>query len=168
MKEILEYTGSIHRIRRWSKELFNYDFAIIHRASSMMKDIDGLSRHIDIFIHRYLTHARSIRLADIALRPFAYSFDSFISWSSPRRVTASDIAITAEVSSTLFLLFIIHHSPINFTSTSILRSYSVPKPISNTCHHIVPPEDIIWLSFESINTSFGSLLSLCSRGTVTD
>ena len=66
MKEILEYTGSIHQIRRWSKELFNYDFAIIHRASSMMKDIDGLSRHIDILIHHYLTQSSIMRLADIA------------------------------------------------------------------------------------------------------
>ena len=100
VKEILEYTGSIHQIQRWSQELFNYDFAIIHRASSMMKDIDGLSRHIDIIIHHYLTQSSIMRLADIALRLFTYGFGSFISCSNSRRVTTSDITITTEESST--------------------------------------------------------------------
>ena len=101
MKEILEYTGSIHQLRRWSQGLFGYEFAIIHRAASMMKDVDRLSRHIDILIHRYLTQASSIRLAGIALRPFDCRFDSFISCSNPCRVTASDITITTDASSTL-------------------------------------------------------------------
>ena len=109
-----------------------------------------------------------MRLADIAKRSFAYSFDSFISCSNPRRVTASDITITTEASSNLSPLSIIHHSLIHFTSKSILQSYSIPKPISNTFHHIIPPEDIIWLSFDSITTSFWSLLSLWPGGTVTE
>ena len=109
-----------------------------------------------------------MRLADIAKRSFAYSFDSFISCSNPRRVTASNITITTDSSSTLSPLFIIHHSPLHFTSTSILQSYSVPTPISHTCHHIVPPEDIIWPSFVSINTSFSSLLSLWPGGSITE
>ena len=126
----------------------------------MMKDVDGLSRHIDIFIHRYLTQASSMHLADIEKRPFAYCFDSFISCSNPRRVTASDITIPTEASSTLSPLSIIRHSLLHFTSTSILQSYSVPKPIAHTFHHIVSPEEVIWLSFDSITISFGSLLSL--------
>ena len=77
----------------------------------MMKDVDGLSRHIDVLIHRYLTQARSVRLADIVKRPIAYSFGSFISYSNPRRVTTSKITITTEIFSTLprFQLFIILH-----------------------------------------------------------
>ena len=94
VKEILEYTGSIHQHRRWSQEIFDYEFAIIHREASMMKDVDGLSRHIDILIHRYFTQASRMRLADIAQRLFAYSFDSFISCFNPRRVAASDITTT--------------------------------------------------------------------------
>ena len=66
MKEILEYTGSIHQLRRWSQELLGYEFAIIHRAASMMKDVDGLSRHIDVLIHRYLIQVRGMRLVDIS------------------------------------------------------------------------------------------------------
>ena len=82
----------------------------------MMKDVDGLSRHIDILIHRYLTQASRMRLADIAQRPFTYSFDFFISYSNLRRVTVSIITITTIALSTLSLLSIIHHSPIHFTS----------------------------------------------------
>ena len=77
VKESLDYTGSIHQIRRWSQELFGYEFAIIHRAASMMKDVDGLSRHIDILIHGFLTQANRMRVNDIALRSFAYSYDLF-------------------------------------------------------------------------------------------
>ena len=168
VKEILKYTGSIHQLRRWSQELLGYEFAIIHRAVSMMKDVDGLSRHTDILIHRYLTQANSMRLADIAKRPFVYSFDSCISCSNPRRVTASDIPINTEASSTLYPLSIIRHSPLNFTSPSILQPYPVPKPIAHTFYHIVLPEGIIWLSYKSITTYFGLLLSLWPGGTITD
>ena len=42
-----------------------------------------------------------MRLADIEKRPFAYSFDSFISCFNPRRVTTSNITITTKASSTL-------------------------------------------------------------------
>ena len=101
VKEILEYTKSIHHFQRWSYERFDYEFAKIHRAADMMKDLDDLSLHIYILIHRYFTQASSMRLADITLRPFAYSFDSLISCSNPRRVTTSDITITTEWSSTL-------------------------------------------------------------------
>ena len=134
----------------------------------MMKDVDGLSRHIDVLIHRYLAQACSMRLVEIAKRPFAYSFDSFISCSNPRRVTISDSTITTEASSTLSPLLTIHHSPLYFTSPSIILSYSVPKPTAHTFHHIVLPKAIIWLSFDSVTTSFGSLLSLWPGGTVTD
>ena len=57
IQEIFEYCGSIHQLRRWFQELFGYEFAIVHRIASMMKDMDGLSRHIDPLIHRYLVQA---------------------------------------------------------------------------------------------------------------
>ena len=168
VKEILEYTGSIHQLRRWSQELLGYEFAIIHRAARMMKDVDGLSCHIDVLIHRYLIQAHDMQLVDITKRPYAYSFDSFISCSNPRHVTVSDSTITTEATSTLSPLSTIHHSPIHFTLSSILQSYSVSNTITSIFHHIVPPEDIIWLSFDSITTSFDSLLFLWPGGTVTD
>ena len=88
-----------------------YNFTIIHRAASMMDDVNGLSRYIDILIHRYPTQASRMHLADIAKRPFAYSFDSFISCSNLRRFSSSDSTITTEASSILphFQLFISLH-----------------------------------------------------------
>ena len=115
MKKILEYTLNIHQLHCWSQELLGYEFAMIHQATSMMKDFDGLSRHIDILIHRYLTQSSSIHLADIAKRPFTYSFNSFIFCSNLNRVTASDITITTKASSTFSSLLIIQYSPLHFT-----------------------------------------------------
>ena len=143
-----------------------YEFAIIYRDASMMKDVDGLSRHINALVHRYLIQAHDMHLVYIEERPFAYSFESFISCSNPRRVTVSDSIITTEATSTLSPLSTIHHFPIHFTSSSILQSYSVSSTIASTFHPIVPPEDIIWLSFDSITISFDSLLSLWPGGTV--
>ena len=60
----------------------------------MIKDVDGLSRHIDIRIHHYLTQSSRMCLADLALRPFSYSFDWFNSCSNPCRITTSAITIT--------------------------------------------------------------------------
>ena len=168
VKKILEYTGSIHQLRSWTRDLLGYELAIIHHTGSMMNDHDGLSRHIDVLIHRYLTQARGIRLVDIAKRPFIYRFNSFVSCSNPRRVTVSDSTITTETTSTLSPLSTVHHFPLHFTSSSILQSYSVPKTIAHTFHEIVPPEDISWLSFDSITTTFGSLLFLWPGGMVTD
>ena len=84
-----------------------------------------------------------MRLNDIALRPFTYSYDSFNTCSNPCRITSSDITITTDVSSTLPPLCIIYHSSIHFTSKSIILLYSVPKPMLYTFHHVLPPEDII-------------------------
>ena len=76
--------------------------------------------------------------------------------------------ISTEASYLLSLLSIIHYSPINFTPKHIIQLYSALSPISHTFHHIVPPEDIIWLSFDSITTSLGVLFSLCSREAITN
>ena len=111
VKEVLEYTGSIHQLRRWSQELLGYEFAIIHPAASMMKDVDGFSRRVDVLIHRYLIQASRMHLADRTTRPFAYSFDYFVACSNPRRVTTSDTTISTAASSSLphFQLFITLH-----------------------------------------------------------
>ena len=56
-----------------------------------------------------------------------------------------------------FLLFIIF--PIDFISTPISQSVPPLQPKLPLFHHIVPPEDILWLPFDSITTSLDSLLS---------
>jgi hypothetical protein len=46
IKEILEYDGPIHQIRRWAQELLGYFFQVFHRPARMMRDVDGLTGSI--------------------------------------------------------------------------------------------------------------------------
>ena len=39
IKEIFEYNGSIHQLKRWSRELLAYEFDTIHRLAAMMQDV---------------------------------------------------------------------------------------------------------------------------------
>ena len=43
----------------------------------MMKDVDGICRHIEPLIHHYLFAATTMRSKEIMLRHFAYNFDIF-------------------------------------------------------------------------------------------
>ena len=43
-----------------------------------MKDVDGVCRHIDPLIHRYLVDEAVLHSADKISRPFAYNFDVFL------------------------------------------------------------------------------------------
>ena len=91
VKEVLEYDGSIQQIKRWSQELMAYEFICLHRVNRMMKDVDGVCRHIDPLIHRYLVGAAVLHSADKILRPFAYNYDVFSRCSNPRHVSLQDI-----------------------------------------------------------------------------
>ena len=158
VKEISEYTGNIHKLQCWSQELFGYEFAIIHSVASMMKDADGLSRYIDVLIHCYFAQAAHVRADDVVQRPFVYSYDAFNTCSNPRRITTSNVTIVTTLYYLLPALSIIHHSLTNFTSMYTVQSYSITPPISHNFYHIVPPENIHWLSFDLIITSLASLL----------
>lgn len=52
IEEVLEYNGSIHHLKRRSREILAYYFVIIRRLSKMMKDIDALSRYIDPLVNK--------------------------------------------------------------------------------------------------------------------
>ena len=60
----------------------------------------------------------------------------------------------------------VHHFPIIFVSTPILQSVTTLQHKPLIFHHIVPPEDILWLSFDSITASLESPLSRWSGGFV--
>ena len=47
VKEVVEYDGSIHQLKRWTQELMVYEFVCLHRPNKVMKDVDGVCRHID-------------------------------------------------------------------------------------------------------------------------
>ena len=130
----------------------------------MMKDVDRLSRYIGILIHRHLVQIYHMRANDIVLRPSTYFYDTFDSCSKPCRVTVSDTTIVTKRSSFIPSLYIVHRSPINFTSKLMIQSYSTLSLKASMLYHIVPLEDILWLSFDSITTSSGSLLSRWTEG----
>ena len=56
----------------------------------MMKDVDTVSRYIDLLVRQYNTTTARLHVKDITDRPFAYSFDVFINYTNPRHVKASD------------------------------------------------------------------------------
>ena len=50
---------------------------------------------------------------------------------------------------------------------SNIQSYPFTPPTSPKFHPIVPPENILWLSFDPVTTSFASLLSKWLGGSIT-
>ena len=103
-----------------------------------MKDVDGISYHIDHLIHRYLFQVNHMRTNDIAICQFAYSYDLFPTCSNPRRVTTST-NLAASLSSFIFpLLPTFHHSLTLFVFNYFLRSSSTSKSTLTTTYIIVP------------------------------
>ena len=156
VKEVLEYDGSIHQIKRWSQELMAYEFVCIHRSNRMMKDVDGVCRHIDPLIHRYLVDANVMRCNDEMLRPFAYNFNVFSQCSNPRHVSKHDVSTAIDTVSTIPTPSVLYHYPIRFSSP--LHSTPTQAHISSLTGIVVPPNDVVWLSFDSVVHSLGSHL----------
>jgi hypothetical protein len=77
IKEILEYTGSIHVVRRWAQELLGYHFAVIHRSAHMMMDVDALSRRYEGLVLKYMHYAAQLAATDRIHRPLAYDTTAF-------------------------------------------------------------------------------------------
>ena len=123
-----------------------------------MKDVDGICCHIDPLIHRYLDDTATMRSTDIQMRPFAYNFDVFYSCSNPRHVSVADTSSARKTVSTIPTPSILYHYPIRFSSelpASPSAIHDSPLPSIS-----VPPDTIIWLSFDSVLHSFGSRLQL--------
>ena len=77
VKEILEYNGSSHQLRRWCQELMGYNFAIIHRKERMMRKVDTVSRRFRKTITLHVMQAHLMRSRDVLTRPLLYSLDHF-------------------------------------------------------------------------------------------
>jgi hypothetical protein len=90
VKEILEYDGPIHQIRRWAQELLGYFFQVFHRPARMMRDVDGLTRFDHPLIAQHLKIALQLYLADRAARPAAYDPAVFSSHPNPLKCLATD------------------------------------------------------------------------------
>ena len=67
VKEILEYDGPIHQVRRWAQELLGYSFHVVHRPARMMADVDAFTRRFGPLITSYLVRAFRMNTANRAL-----------------------------------------------------------------------------------------------------
>ena len=61
LKEVLDYEGSISMIKPLAQELLGYQFAVIHRNTKMMKDVDSLNRFYEPEIAEFLKVAAILR-----------------------------------------------------------------------------------------------------------
>jgi hypothetical protein len=95
MKEILDYNGQIHVIRRWAQELLGYHFAVIHRPARMMADVDALSRRYVGLVRQYMIYAATLSTADRLRRPCAYNPSLFPQHTTKCPSTEPDPAFTA-------------------------------------------------------------------------
>jgi hypothetical protein len=77
VKEVLDYDGPIHVVRRWAQELLGYHFAVIHRPARMMQDVNALSRPSAPLVNQYSTYASLLVATDCSRRPAAYAPSSF-------------------------------------------------------------------------------------------
>ena len=163
IKEILEYNGSIHQIKRWSQELLAYEFVILHRLARMMLDVDGLARFMDPLVHRYTITASRLYTEDVTERPFAYSYDVFHSCNNPRHVSASDALSLPITTSSITSISALYHSPIKFSPVfpiTINPSSLLPGHSSRVSSFpVIPPSSITWISFDSVVNPFSSILS---------
>lgn len=75
--KILEYDGHTHMLCRYSQEMLVYNFTCIHRPSTMMRDVDVLSRMHDPLVAAHLLLASQLKGKDAKLRPEAYSANYF-------------------------------------------------------------------------------------------
>ena len=104
IKEIIEYDGNIHQLKRWTQELLAYEFVIIHRVASMKKNVDSISRCVSPLVHQYNMTDVRLHSEDVTQCPFAYSFDVFARCISISIITAS-----------ITLISDLYHSPIKFS-----------------------------------------------------
>ena len=153
---MLEYDGSIHQLKCWPQEVLANEFVYIHLPNRMMKDVDGACHQIDPLIHRYLIDATTMYSNAILLRPFTYIFDVFSLCSNLRHVSQHDASLAIETLSTIPIPSVLYYYPIRFSS----NLQSIPTTLSplSFLGIVVPPNDVVWLSFDSVVHSLGSHL----------
>ena len=94
-----------------------------------------------------------MRTDDIRLHPFAHNFNVFLHCSNPRQVYNTDFLLEHTTISTVLTPLILYHSPVRI-SLSIVYIHHASVP-SSPPSIVVPPDDITWLSFDSVIYSFG-------------
>ena len=121
----------------------------------MMKDVDEYFRHLNTLIYKYFTTTYSMHHHDVIARFHAYNYDVFHNYTNLRIV----IAPTTPLVTTSFITpvhTILRHSSLPFFKSPPIF-YMSTRPLRTELIFITL-ETITWLSFESIVSSFGSLL----------
>ena len=114
----------------------------------MTKYVDAISRYIDPLINKYLVAVFITRDNNIRQRSFAYNFDVFLHCLNPRHVRHVDLLPEHLNLLTVPTLLVLYHAPIHFSlSCSFIYSVLTPFFLSRI---VVPHEDIMWLSFDSV------------------
>ena len=122
----------------------------------MTKGVDGVCRHIDPLIHRYLVDAAAMRSDDMALRPFAYTLMFFSQCANIRHFSHHDVISDTVSVSVVTTPSVLYHYPIRFSSN--LHSFLTRTPPSSLSGLVVPPTNEVCLSFDSVVNCFGSHL----------
>ena len=162
IKEVLKYNGSIHHLKQWTRELLAYKLIIIHRKATMMKDVDGISRYVDPLVRQYNMIATCLHIDDVTKRPFAYSFDVFISSTNPRHVVSSSVLSISITTVSITPNFALSHSPIKFSPvfiTSLILSILLPDANSRVLSFpVVSSSKIALVYFDSVIDYLASIL----------
>lgn len=87
----------------------------------MMKDTDGISRHVDLLIYHCLIQANLVRTVDVTVRLFTYSYDLFSTYSNSRRVTTSTNPL----------------APIPSSILPSLKNHLLPSVSCSTCFNVL-------------------------------
>ena len=128
----------------------------------MMKDVDGISRYVDPLVRQYNMIVTCLHIDDVTKRPFAYSFDVFISSTNPRHIVSSYVLSISITTESITPNFALYHSPIKFSPvfiTSLILSILLPDANSRVLSFpVVPSSKIAWVYFDSVIDSLASIL----------
>ena len=130
IKEVLEYDGSIHRLKRWAQELLAYNFfvfivrikwwrmLIIYVVTSTLSSIDILSTHLlpkischdpllttSIFFHVVLTHVMFHKLIFPWYQHCIHYSHSFGALSLPNLVLFQSVIFTHHITSSIIIVY---------------------------------------------------------------
>jgi hypothetical protein len=161
VREILEYDGPIHQIRRWAQELLGYHFQIFHRPARLMRDVDGLTRRYEHpLIATHFQHAIQLSTEDAAARPAAYDPVVFAT-HNPLKCPTHSATSSTSVSSTpepilsLTSRATMSNLPLRFQPDPSFSSIDSGSPVTGS-HLLLSHRTLAWIS---VTPQFGAILA---------
>jgi hypothetical protein len=161
VREILEYDGPIHQIRRWAQELLGYHFQIFHRPARLMRDVDGLTRRYDHPLTvTHLQHAIQLSTEDAAARPAAYDpvvFATHNPLKCPTHLPATGSSASSDPEPVLSLTSraTMSNLPLRFQPDPSPSSFNSSSPATGS-HLLLSHRTLAWIS---VTPQFGAVLA---------